>query len=70
MVHAISSAAAAQPQVWHIEKCLVRESGVSLFVELHVEVDPAVTILEGHRVKAALIKSNKHIQDVTFELLA
>jgi divalent metal cation (Fe/Co/Zn/Cd) transporter len=55
-----------------IEKCLVPKSGVSLFVELHVEVDPSVTILEGysigHDVKAALIASNKRIQDVIVHL--
>jgi divalent metal cation (Fe/Co/Zn/Cd) transporter len=43
-----------------------------LFVELHVEVDPSVTIREGHRighqVKAALIAANPRIQDVIVHL--
>jgi divalent metal cation (Fe/Co/Zn/Cd) transporter len=62
----------AQPGVRRIEKCLVRKSGISLFVELHVEVDPSTTILEGHRighqVKAALMASNARIQDVLVHL--
>lgn len=69
---AISAAAGAQPGVRRIEKCLVRKSGISLFVELHVEVDPSTTIVEGHRigheVKAALIASNPRIQDVIVHL--
>jgi cation diffusion facilitator family transporter len=68
----ISGAAASQPGVQRIEKCVVRKSGTSLFVELHVEVDPSVTIWEGHRighqVKAALISGNSRIQDVIVHL--
>jgi cation diffusion facilitator family transporter len=70
--NAISAAAAVQPGVQRIEKCVVRKSGISLFVELHVEVDPSTTIVEGHRigheVKAALIASNNRIQDVIVHL--
>jgi len=68
----ICTAAANQPGVRRIEKCLVRKSGTNLFVELHVEVDPSVTIREGHRighqVKAALIAANPRIQDVMVHL--
>src|SRR6266403_5761676 len=68
----ICAAAAKQPGVQRIEKCLVRKSGTNLFVELHVEVDPSVTIREGHRighqVKAALIAANPRIQDVIVHL--
>jgi cation diffusion facilitator family transporter len=68
----ICAAAANQPGVQRIEKCLVRKSGTNLFVELHVEVDPSVTIREGHRighqVKAALIATNPRIQDVIVHL--
>jgi Dimerisation domain of Zinc Transporter len=68
----ICAAAANQPGVQRIEKCLVRKSGTNLFVELHVEVDPSVTIREGHRighqVKAALIAANPRIQDVIVHL--
>jgi len=68
----ICAVAANQPGVQRIEKCLVRKSGTNLFVELHVEVDPSVTIREGHRighqVKAALIAANPRIQDVIVHL--
>lgn len=68
----ISAAAASQPGVRRIEKCVVRKSGTSLFVELHLEVDPSATIREGHRighqVKAALISGNPRIQDVIVHL--
>lgn len=68
----IGATAEAVPGVLHIEKCLARKSGVGLFVELHVQVNPLVTIREGHRigheVKAALIASNSRIQDVTVHL--
>jgi cation diffusion facilitator family transporter len=68
----ICTAAANHPGVQRIEKCLVRKSGTNLFVELHVEVDPSVTIREGHRIghqiKAALIAGNPRIQDVMVHL--
>jgi cation diffusion facilitator family transporter len=68
----IVAIAAAQPGVQRIEKCLVRKSGIGLFVELHVEVDPSTTILEGHKfghkVKETLIASNPRIQDVIVHL--
>src|SRR5882762_4512678 len=68
----ICTAAANQPGVRRIEKCLIRKSGTGLFVELHVEVDPSLTISEGHRighqVKAALISGNTRIQDVIVHL--
>jgi cation diffusion facilitator family transporter len=68
----ICAAAANQPGVQRIEKCRVRKSGANLFVELHVEVDPSVTIREGHgiahQVKAALIATNPRIQDVIVHL--
>jgi cation diffusion facilitator family transporter len=72
VVDSIRAVAANQPGVERIEKCLVRKSGADLFVELHVEVDPSVTIREGHRlghqVKAALIAANPRIQDVIVHL--
>jgi cation diffusion facilitator family transporter len=68
----ISAAATNQPGVQRIEKCLVRKSGTKLFVELHVEINPSITIKEGHeighRVKAALLAANERIQDVMVHL--
>ena len=60
------------PGVERIEKCLVRKSGVDLFVELHVEGAPLTTIREGHRpaheVKAALMNGNSRIKHVMVHL--
>lgn len=42
--------AATVPGVRNIEKCRVRKSGVSLFLELHVWVDGSLTVHEGHRI--------------------
>ena len=68
----VCAAALGLPGVLGIEKCLTRKSGVSLFIELHVEVDPSVTILEGHRigheVKSTLMSANPRIQDVIVHL--
>jgi hypothetical protein len=50
----------------------VRKSSVRLFVELHVQVNPATTVLDGHlighEVKAALIAGNRRIQDAIVHL--
>lgn len=68
----IVATAATQRGVQRIEKCRVRKSGIGLFVELHVEVDPSTSIVEGHKigheVKEALIRSNPRIQDVIVHL--
>ncbi|MDR2462680.1 MAG: cation diffusion facilitator family transporter [Verrucomicrobiales bacterium] len=65
---AIRRAALTVSGVANIEKCLVRKSGVSLFVELHVEVDPSITVADGHqiahRVKDYLQTQNPRILDV------
>jgi len=46
-----------------IEKCRVRKSGIGMFVEIHVWVDPEMTVAEGHRlgheVKDALIAEQR-----------
>lgn len=36
--------------VREIEKCRVRKSGIGIFVELHVRVDPEISVREGHRI--------------------
>jgi divalent metal cation (Fe/Co/Zn/Cd) transporter len=33
-----------------IEKCRVRKSGVGLLMDIHVEVDPEITVREGHAI--------------------
>lgn len=40
-----------------IETCLIRKSGIGFFVELHAEVNPEITVREGHDI-AHLAKDN------------
>lgn len=42
--------AAATPHVRGVEKCLARKSGRGYFVELHIEVDGAISVTEGHTI--------------------
>jgi cation diffusion facilitator family transporter len=48
---ALMDAGAVVPGVKRLEKCLVRKSGIDLFVELHVEVAPLTTIRDAHRMR-------------------
>jgi cation diffusion facilitator family transporter len=59
--------AAAVPGVTRIEKCRIRKSGLSYFVDIHVQVDGNATVREGHatggRVRSALRSSQLRIAD-------
>lgn len=46
----VASTARTVQGVENIEKCRARKSGIGFFVELHVGVDPHMTVEEGHRV--------------------
>ncbi|QDU26428.1 Ferrous-iron efflux pump FieF [Anatilimnocola aggregata] len=50
-----------------VEKCRIRKSGMTFFVEIHIEVDAFATVQEGHfiggRVRSALRTSNLRIAD-------
>ena len=53
--------------VMGIEKCRIRKSGLSYFVDIHVEVKGEATVREGHeiagRVRSRLCESNLRIAD-------
>lgn len=53
--------------VMAVEKCRIRKSGTSLFVEIHLEVDGQATVDQGHRIggaaRAALRNSELRIAD-------
>jgi divalent metal cation (Fe/Co/Zn/Cd) transporter len=36
--------------VARVEKCFVRKMGHQLFVDMHVEVDPQMTVLRSHEI--------------------
>ncbi|MEX2174316.1 MAG: cation diffusion facilitator family transporter [Pirellulaceae bacterium] len=63
----IRGIAAAVPSVKGIEKCRIRKSGLSYFVEIHVEVDGDETVRRGHeiahQVRDALLRSPRRIAD-------
>jgi divalent metal cation (Fe/Co/Zn/Cd) transporter len=46
--------AASIPGVKAVEKCRIRKSGTTLFVEIHIEVDGTATVDEGHRIGGAV----------------
>ena len=60
------------PDVVAIEKCRVRRSGLSLYVDIHVEVDGDLTVRRGHRiahdVKQALQDASLSIVDATVHI--
>ena len=45
------------PGVARVEKCLVRQMGYQFFVDMHVEVDPQMTVLRSHEI-AHVVKDN------------
>jgi cation diffusion facilitator family transporter len=46
----IRSLAENVPGVARVEKCFVRKMGHQLFVDMHVEVDPLMTVLRSHEI--------------------
>ena len=50
LVSDIRKAAGAVPGVNAVEKCIVRKMGFQHFVDMHVEVDPCITVQQGHQI--------------------
>jgi cation diffusion facilitator family transporter len=50
MMGQIRAAAAAVPRVRGIEKCFARKTGLRYHVDLHLEVDPEMTVRQSHDV--------------------
>lgn len=46
----IRALAMTVPGVRGVEKCLARKSGLQYFVDLHLEVDPQLTVRESHEI--------------------
>lgn len=61
VVDRIREVAGAVPGVAHVEKCLVRQMGYQYFVDMHVEVDPQMTVLRSHEI-AHQVKDNVRAQ--------
>ena len=50
----IKRLAAMVPGVAGVEKCFVRKMGYQLYVDMHVEVDPQMTVLRSHEIAHAV----------------
>jgi cation diffusion facilitator family transporter len=71
-VDAIRQAALKVPGVKAVEKLRVRRSGMECFADIHVEVDPNLTVERGHKighdVKEQLINEITSLRDVLVHL--
>jgi cation diffusion facilitator family transporter len=71
-VRQIGAAARSVPEVKGVEKLRVRKSGLEYFADLHVEVDPDLTVAQGHRighqVKDRLLEEFPTLRDVLVHL--
>ncbi len=58
--------------VVHVQKCLIRKMGVLKYADLHVWVDPAITVVEGHeiahRVKDHIIDNLPQFKDILIHI--
>ena len=50
LISDIRSAASSVPGVNAVEKCIARKMGFQYFVDMHVEVDPLMTVQAGHQI--------------------
>jgi cation diffusion facilitator family transporter len=64
----IRASAGGVPGVQAVEKCRARKTGFQYFVDLHIEVDPQMTVQQGHdiahQVKYNVRQAIPSIQDV------
>ncbi|OIQ64553.1 ferrous iron efflux protein F [mine drainage metagenome] len=72
IVNQVRALAAEVSEVKFIEKCYVRKMGFDYFVDLHIQLDPNLTVAEGHRishlVKDKLLDSSLSIKDVLIHI--
>lgn len=72
VVNKIRTIAAGTPGVDAIEKCVVRKMGFHYFVDMHVEVDPQMTVQHGHQiaheVKAMVRRQFPAVSDVLIHI--
>ena len=71
-VRQIRQVAESAPEVKAVEKLWVRKSGLEYFADIHIEVNPELTVAEGHRighcVKDRLIRQFSALRDVLVHL--
>jgi divalent metal cation (Fe/Co/Zn/Cd) transporter len=59
-INEIRTIAMAVPGASGIEKCLARRSGLKYYVDLHLEVDPEMTVRESHDIATNVKDAIKH----------
>jgi divalent metal cation (Fe/Co/Zn/Cd) transporter len=72
LVNEIRDVAAKVPGVRGVETLWVRRSGLEFFADIHIEVDPQISVAEGHRishlVKDRLVERFAALRDVLVHL--
>jgi cation diffusion facilitator family transporter len=68
IVGRVRNLASQNPMVLKVEKSYVRKMGFDYFVDIHIQVNGALSVTEGHAiahaVKSKLLESNLRIKDV------
>ena len=60
MMQAVQAAAREVPEVLGVDKARARKTGFSYHVDLHIEVDPALTVAQSHIVAGRV---RRHVRD-------
>lgn len=69
MMKQIYAAALSNPRAVGIEKCFARRTGLKYHVDLHLEVDPEMTVRESHAVASDVRDKIKHTVDWVADVL-
>lgn len=68
LVQEVRQSAQGVEGVCAVEKCYGRKSGIQFFFDLHVQVDPEMTVLEAHRlahrVKDTILEERSYVRNV------
>lgn len=68
----VRAAAGSAPGVLGVDKLWIRKSGLEYLVDIHIEVQPSLTVAEGHRighhVKDRLLRQFPNLRDVLVHL--
>jgi cation diffusion facilitator family transporter len=68
LIREVESIAGKVPEVRQVEKCLARKMGNEFFIDMHIEVNPQMTVQEAHNVahnvKNAVRRAIPAIRDV------
>lgn len=65
----IQSLASTIPGVERVEKCVVRKAGYHYFVDMHVEVDPAMSVLQAHAIAHAVKDHVRQHRPAVYDVL-